>query len=159
MARDYQKLVNGVSRSGARSTRMSSVVELLWEDLHAHGVSWVGFYLHEGRDELVLGPRRDKPACSPIGLHGVCGQSFREQRAVVVRDVLQLGANYVACDPRDRSEVVVPLFDGERVWGVLDADSFDIGAFDANDAYGLACVLYEAELTSLAPEALGVRIS
>ena len=77
--------------------------------LAAHGVSWVGFYLHEGGNELVLGPSRDKPACSPMGLHGVCGRSFTARRPVVVSDVRTLGENYVACDPRDLSEVPGPL--------------------------------------------------
>jgi putative methionine-R-sulfoxide reductase with GAF domain len=127
---------------------MERLVEVLWEALHATGVSWVGFYLHEGGEELVLGPRRDRPACSPIGMHGACGQAFRSRRSLVVRDVQELGENYIACDPRDRSEVVVPLFtpDG-RCWGVLDLDSHDPEAFDDGDVSGLQLLLRQAGLT------------
>ena len=59
-----------------------------------------------------------------------------------------LGANYVACDPRDQSEVVIPCRENGRVWGVLDLDSFDIGAFDESDVRGLTSLLIQAGLTT-----------
>lgn len=85
--------------------------------------------------ELVLAARAPKPACSPIGLHGACGRSLRTGRPLVVRDVRDLGVNYIACDPRDRSEVVVPCLDASGVpWGLLDVDSHDLASFDDDDA-------------------------
>lgn len=130
---------------------MRAMVGALWDGLERTGVSWVGFYLHEGKDELVLGPSRDKPACSPIGLHGACGRAFIEKRPLVVRDVADLGKNYVACDPRDRSELVIPLFEPDGTcWGVLDLDSFDIGAFDEADVEGLLALLEASALTTTA---------
>jgi putative methionine-R-sulfoxide reductase with GAF domain len=122
---------------------MQTVADALWDGLRDHGVSWVGFYVaREDGEGLDLGPHRDQPACSPIGLHGACGQSFRSGRALVVRDVRELGDRYIACDPRDRSEVVVPVRDDAgRVWAVLDLDSHEVGAFDEGDAAGLARVL------------------
>jgi len=153
MDRPYESVIRELTRSGDRRQRMQSVVDALWGALKDAGVSWVGFYLHEGGDELVLGPLRDKPACSPIGMHGACGRAFLERRALVVRDVAVLGEGYIACDPRDRSEVVIPLFDTDgRCWGVLDVDSYDVGAFDVEDVRGLLEVLRAAELT-----AAGVR--
>ena len=149
MNRPYHRLVESVGDlAGDRSQRMQAVVDALWEELQATGVSWVGFYLRQGGDELVLGPRRDKPACSPIGLHGACGQAFASRRPLLVRDVRELGDNYIACDPRDRSEVVVPLFDqAGQCWGVLDLDSHEVGAFDEADLDGLTTVLQAAGLT------------
>ena len=149
MTRSYQKLVDSVcDLTGDRPARMRRVVDVLWDGLHGTGVSWVGFYLHQGGQELVLGPRRDKPACSPIGLHGACGQVFTSRRPMIVRDVSQLGANYIACDPRDRSEVVLPLLDEDgRCRGVLDLDSHEVGAFDDADVDGLTAVLQAAALT------------
>ena len=148
MTRAYQQAADQVTCTGERPERMQAVVDALWAALRGTGVSWVGFYLHEGRDELVLGPRRDKPACSPIGLHGACGQAFLQRKPLVVRDVKELGANYVACDPRDQAEVVIPLFEPDgRCWGVLDLDSHQIGAFDESDVAGLMRVLRAADLT------------
>ncbi len=147
--RDYQRIAAQMAVVGERQQRMQTTVDALWDGLKDTGVSWVGFYLHEGGDELVLGPRRDKPACSPIGMHGVCGRAFRERKPVVVQDVAELGKNYVACDPRDRSEVVVPLFDvNGACWGVLDLDSHAIGAFGEDDVAGLYTVLRAAGLTA-----------
>lgn len=147
--RDYDALLPRVSAVGDRAARMSALVDLLWNAFESAGVSWIGFYLHEGRDELILGPRRNKPACSPIGMHGACGRSFLSRAALVVRDVAELGANYIACDPRDRSEVVIPLMnDNGECWGVLDADSYDVGAFDQSDVDGLTRMLRAAKLTT-----------
>ena len=138
--------------------RMQVFVGALWDVLHPTGVSWVGFYLHEDGDELILGPRRDKPACSPIGLHGACGQTFTHRMPLVVRDVADLGEGYIACDPRDRSEVVLPLFsDTGTCWGVLDLDSHQVGAFDETDVAGLFDVLVAAGLTRARPTQDGTR--
>ena len=148
MMRDYAGVAAGLSPAGGRAERMRMTVDALWAALRETGVSWAGFYLHEGSDELVLGPMRDKPACSPIGLHGACGQAFRSRRALVVRDVAELGANYVACDPRDKAEVVIPCLDDDGTcWGVLDLDSHTVGSFTEADAEGLVRVLRAAGLT------------
>lgn len=149
MSRPYEDLVKRFGNMrGTRDERMRVFVDLAWEALQATGVSWVGIYLHQGRDELVLGPRRDKPACSPIGLHGACGRAFVSGQPLVVRDVAELGASYIACDPRDRSEVVVPLFEESgECWGVLDLDSYDVGAFTDEDVSGLTLLLRTAGLT------------
>lgn len=159
--RDYHALAQAARTrcTGTRSERMRAAVDLLWEALHPTGVSWVGFYTpmttadysENGAwrgEGMVLGARRDKPACSPIGMHGACGQSFLSRRTLVVRDVKELGEHYVACDPRDQSELVIPCFadDGE-CWGVLDLDSFDIGSFTDDDARGMVSVLEAAGLT------------
>ena len=150
-----ERLIDAASRvEGDRSARTRAVVDLLWQHLNhddAGGpVSWIGFYeiAAEGNEhgaepgrQMILAAHRDKPACSPIGLHGVCGRAFTEPAAMVVRDVRELGEGYVACDPRDLSEAVVPMFDaGGSPWGVLDADSFEVGAFTPDDAEALRLV-------------------
>ncbi len=147
--RPYAQVAARLCGDGDRAQRMRTVVDALWDALQDTGVSWVGFYVHEGGDELVLAARRDKPACSPIGMHGVCGQVFQSRQPSVVRDVQDLGNNYIACDPRDRSEVVVPLFEPDGAcWGVLDLDSHDVGSFSPDDVVGLTAVLRAAGLTA-----------
>ncbi|MCH8345127.1 MAG: hypothetical protein IH983_14235, partial [Planctomycetes bacterium] len=73
--RDFSGIAAGLVPTRSRQQRMWAVVDALWETLHDKGVSWVGLYLDQPGDpddqRLVLGPCRDKPACSPIGLHGV----------------------------------------------------------------------------------------
>lgn len=149
VVRDYDAIAARLSDStGPRPQRMRQVVDALWEALAPTGASWVGFYVWQGGDELVLAVCRDKPACSPIGLHGACGRAFRERCSLIVRDVSALGGNYIACDPRDRSEIVIPCFEPDGTcWGVLDLDSHETGAFAAADAAGLHRVLSAAGLT------------
>jgi putative methionine-R-sulfoxide reductase with GAF domain len=151
--RDYQQVARELKDAASPEQRMTDVVNALWRAFCGEGYSWVGFYLDQPGEHddarLILGPCRDKPACSPIGLHGVCGQALVSQSVRIVHDVRELGEHYIACDPRDRSEIVIPLLKGASsitCWGVLDIDSFEVGAFDEADAEGLNLVLRAAGL-------------
>lgn len=149
--RNYQGISASIANGATRDEAMRCVVDALWNGLHTVGVSWVGFYVDQSDEpddrRLVLGPCRDKPACSPIGLHGVCGQSLLTRSVRIIQDVRTLGGNYVACDPRDLSEIVIPLIgSGGECWGVLDLDSWETAAFDESDAQGLQLVLKQAGL-------------
>ncbi len=150
-ARPYEAIASHVTDAGSIDDRMKRVVDALWEALADQDVSWVGFYTDQPDEpddrRLVLGPHRDKPACSPIGLHGVCGQALRFRRPRIVEDVADLGEDYIACDPSDRSEIVIPLLNSEgRCWAVLDLDSTKEGAFDKTDEQGLTLILAAAGL-------------
>lgn len=147
MVRDYKSISSAIRATGSRQDRMRAVVDAVWDALHESGVSWVGFYVYQSENELILEVCRNKPACSPIGMHGACGAAFLSGQPLVVRDVAELGENYVACDPRDRSEIVIPCLENGVCWGVLDLDSFEIGAFDDTDADGLTRLLRAAGLT------------
>ena len=99
-------------------------------------VNWAGFYLLRD-DELVLGPFQGKPACVRIPLgKGVCGFAAKQCETVLVPNVSEF-PGHIACDPASKSEIVIPLFDGERVLGVLDLDSTSLARFDDQDAEGL----------------------
>lgn len=134
-----------------RSARMQGFVDAAWDALAPGGVSWIGFYLDvpgaADPERLVLGPRRDKPACSPIGLHGACGQCMLAGKALVVHDVAELGAGYIACDPRDQSELVLPCVQDGAVWGVLDVDSHAVGCFSPRDVPAAQAALVAWGLT------------
>ena len=99
-------------------------------------VNWAGFYLlHE--DELVLGPFQGKPACVRIQVgKGVCGFAVKQGETVIVPNVHEF-PGHIACDTASNSEIVIPLFDGERVFGVFDVDSPTLKRFDDQDAEGL----------------------
>ena len=116
-------------------------------------LNWAGFYLWRG-GELVLGPFQGKPACVRIALgRGVCGGAVAERRSLVVADVHAF-PGHIACDALSRSELVVPLMRGERIFGVLDLDSPRPGRFDEEDRAGgeaLVAVLLEATDFSALP--------
>ena len=99
-------------------------------------VNWAGFYFMRG-DELVLGPFQGNPACVRIPLGtGVCGVAAQQCETIIVPNVHEF-PGHIACDVASNSEIVVPLFDGERLLGVLDLDSPTLGRFDDQDAEGL----------------------
>jgi len=99
-------------------------------------LNWAGFYLLRG-SELVLGPFQGRPACIRIALgRGVCGTAAADRRTVRVDDVHAF-PGHIACDAASRSELVVPLIDGERLIGVLDLDSPNEARFDADDEAGV----------------------
>ena len=67
---------------------------------------------------------------------GVCGVAAQQCETIIVPNVHEF-PGHIACDVASNSEIVVPLFDGERLLGVLDLDSPTIGRFDDQDAEGL----------------------
>ena len=97
------------------------------------GFFWVGFYLVKD-GTLVLGPFQGPVACTRIAYgKGVCGTAWKERRTVLVPDV-ELFAGHIACNSASKSEIVVPLFYGGEVTGVLDIDSDRLADFDEIDA-------------------------
>ncbi len=108
----------------------------------------MGFYkITDDKQEMLLVCRQPKPACSPIGLHGVCGRAWKERKAQVVADVHALGGDHIVCDPNNLSEVVVPVLEknGECRY-VLDLDSGELDSFGQEDVKGLELVLKSAGL-------------
>ena len=108
---------------------MANVAALIQEAFHFW---WTGFYRVIG-EQLVLGPFQGPVACTRIGFgKGVCGTSWKEKKTLVVEDVEQF-PGHIACSSESRSEIVVPLYKGEEVIGVLDIDSEKLATFDAVD--------------------------
>ena len=102
-------------------------------------VNWVGFYFHDGA-ELVVGPFQGRPACVRIALgRGVCGTAAVLRQTQRVADVDQF-PGHIPCDSASRSELVVPLFEGEQLVGVFDIDSPITDRFDADDQAGLETI-------------------
>ena len=120
-------LIGGVPHKVANLANASA---LIWDELDR--INWAGFYLIEG-DRLVLGPFQGKPACIeiPVG-RGVCGSAVAQKRTLVVPNV-HLFEGHRACDSASHSEIVVPLFSGETVVGVLDIDSPYLDRFTEAD--------------------------
>ena len=116
-------------------------------------VNWAGFYFFDGR-ELVVGPFQGRPACVRIALgKGVCGTAAATRRTQLVADV-DAFPGHIACDAASRSEIVVPLCDGERLIGVWDVDSPRRARFDDDDRAGMErlAALFVASLGA-APDA------
>lgn len=104
---------------------------------HLPQINWVGFYLNDGTGELHLGPFQGLPACLHIPLgKGVCGAAAATKITQRIDDVHAF-AGHIACDPRSRSELVVPLLNSSNLLGVLDLDSPEPARFTTVDQSGV----------------------
>jgi GAF domain-containing protein len=110
------------------------------------GWFWVGFYMvkenaNTGNSELVLGPFQGPIACTRIAKgRGVCGTSWAKEETIVVADVEKF-PGHIACSSASKSEIVVPIFNGTSVVGVLDVDSDLLDQFDAVDQQYLEAIV------------------
>ncbi|MGN1276860.1 MAG: GAF domain-containing protein [Floccifex sp.] len=104
-------------------SNMSSFIYSFLED-----ISWAGFYLFKD-NQLILGPFQGKVACTliPIG-KGVCGKAAATQETQVVANVHEF-EGHIACDCASNSEIVVPIFVHNQLYGVLDLDSTSFDRF------------------------------
>ena len=114
---------------------MANLAALIHETM---GFWWTGFYIvrncKDGVEQLVLGPFQGPIACTRIAYgRGVCGTSWQRRETVVVPDVEKF-PGHIACSSESRSEIVVPVFNGDKVWAVLDIDSKYLDTFDETDA-------------------------
>ena len=135
---DY-KLMNSQLKSLSEGvvwdvTILSNAAALLWDSLK--DITWAGFYLFRG-SRLELGPFQGKPACTVIEIgKGVCGTAVAEDRTQLVKNVHEF-PGHIACDSASNSEIVVPVHDGGKIYGVLDIDSPILARFDEEDKAGL----------------------
>lgn len=98
----------------------------------AFGWFWIGFYVVR-EEQLVLGPFQGPIACTRIQYgKGVCGTAWAEQKSQLVADV-EAFPGHIACSAFSKSELVVPVFKDQKVWGVLDIDSTTLADFDQTD--------------------------
>ncbi len=103
------------------------------------GWFWVGFYLVK-QDELVLAPFQGPVACTRIKKgRGVCGTSWAEAKTLIVPDVEQF-PGHIACSSLSKSEIVIPLWNGTTIMGVLDVDSDSYNTFDEIDQHFLELI-------------------
>ncbi len=97
--------------------------------------SWVGIYRLRG-DALTLD---DSEYVGPTPEHrrialtdGVCGAAASQRETIIVPDVCR-DSRYLACSPTVKSEIVVPILNGDALLGVLDIDSNELDAFSEDD--------------------------
>jgi GAF domain-containing protein len=134
---DYHELTTDllmeIQRATSPEEAMTATIELLKARLTHY--SWAGIYLMTpAGDELVLGPFLGKPSPHvriPLN-RGICGAAASEKQTIVVDDV-NSDARYLACSLETKSEIVVPILDGDTVHGEIDIDSDQPAAFTPLD--------------------------
>lgn len=135
---DYNKLCNQLKSLADgvphRIANLANAAALLWETLP--DLNWAGFYILTA-GKLILGPFQGKTACIEIPLgKGVCGTAAEQGKTVVVDNVHEF-AGHIACDSASNSEIVIPLYVNNTLFGVLDIDSPKFSRFDEQDKLGL----------------------
>ena len=124
---------SAIAEAAGPEAATQRVVDVLHDRFPAY--DWVGIYWVDDTD-LVLGPWTGPEATEhvriPIGT-GVCGAAAASGMTEIVPDV-DADPRYLSCFASTRSEIVVPIFEGEQVIGEIDIDASDRNAFDENDA-------------------------
>ena len=136
----YERIINQLGELTKKCddpiARMATICAVLHHKMdHFY---WTGFYLLRD-DLLVVGPYQGPVACQVLEKgKGVCWAAANRAEAVIVPDVTTF-PGHIACDPRSRSEIALPVFDpGSGTRAVLDVDSTRPDAFSPTDARFLA---------------------
>ena len=114
---------------------VSLMATLACEIHHAHPLcDWTGFYRVTAPDLLKIGPYQGGHGCLVIPFsRGVCGAAARTGQIQNVPDV-DAFPGHIACASSTRSELVLPVWNGQgRLLGVLDLDSDTPAAFTTDD--------------------------
>ena len=103
---------------------------------------WTGFYRVTGPEMLKIGPYQGGHGCLAIPFsRGVCGAAARDQAVQLVAEV-DAFPGHIACASSTRSELVLPVFDGNgSLIAVFDIDSDQPAAFKTQDAEALTEIL------------------
>lgn len=125
----YRRIESVVSGETDQIANMANTAALIHETF---GFWWTGFYIVKD-GMLVLGPFQGPVACTRIAFgKGVCGTAWKRMETIIVPDVHQF-PGHIACSSLSQSEIVVPLFNGDEIYAVLDIDSKELSTFDKID--------------------------
>ncbi len=130
-----QKLVADIEEAIANKNTETDVLKVAVEliDAYSDGYNWTGFYMMRG-DILEVGPYvGPETPHTKIELNsGICGAAASSKQSVVVDDV-NADPRFLACSITTKSEIVVPLMDGDVCLGEIDIDSNRPAFFTDND--------------------------
>jgi len=130
VAESICKALDAERRGGAS---LESLLESAVRHLHESDPKfhWTGIYELFPDEVLRLGPFVGAPTDHvfiAVG-QGVCGTAVAERRNINVPDVSKV-SNYLACSTSTKSELVILIRNGDRIYGQLDIDSHEPDAFD-----------------------------
>ena len=129
----YKKLIPQLKSLIGNETNLIANMANISSALHQNGnFLWTGFYFAENQ-ELVLGPFQGPIACTRIGFgKGVCGTAWELKKTIIVDNVHEF-PGHIACSEKSNSEIVIPMFDGDKLIFLLDIDSENYAFFDEID--------------------------
>jgi len=129
-----EQICRDLDRMKDAGARLEAILERAVSHLHeSHPrFHWTGIYELFPDDTLRLGTFIGAPTDHVfIGVgQGVCGTAVAEKRNINVPDVTKV-SNYLACSTATKSELVVLIRMGDRIFAQIDVDSHECNAFDA----------------------------
>jgi GAF domain-containing protein len=128
-----EQICSDLERLKAAGAPLEAMLDRAVQRLHeSHpNFHWTGIYELFADNVLRLGPFLGAPTDHVfIGVgQGVCGTAVAEKRNINVPDVTKV-ANYLACSTSTKSELVVLIRAGDRIFAQIDVDSHELNAFD-----------------------------
>ncbi|SLN51956.1 Free methionine-R-sulfoxide reductase [Roseovarius gaetbuli] len=138
---DYDEITRTIAAlTAGESDAVALMATVVCELHHADDrFDWTGFYRVTGPEMLKIGPYQGGHGCLQIPFsRGVCGAAARSGEVQLVDDV-EAFTDHIACASSTRSEIVLPVRDGQgALLGVLDIDSDQAAAFTQTDAERLS---------------------
>ncbi|HUV31909.1 MAG TPA: GAF domain-containing protein [Acidobacteriota bacterium] len=128
----------GIARQNSEADVLQTAAELI--DGFSENFNWTGFYIMRG-GVLEVGPFVG-PSTEHVRIElnqGICGAAASRKKTVIVDDVAA-DPRFLACSPTTRSEIVVPLLDGDTVLGEIDIDSDHPANFTTQDRQMLEAI-------------------
>ncbi len=125
MENDRRQLVDNIRIAIASHDSETEILQAAAEliDGYSEDFSWTGFYMM--REDILevgpyIGPKTDHLKIELDS--GICGAAAYKKESIIVDDV-RSDPRFLACSINTRSEIVVPLMDGETCLGEIDIDS------------------------------------
>ena len=125
------ELVAASASSGDRTRRANKVAGAI---RRFGGYRWVGVYDVTADEIAVVGWDGPAPPSHPRfpRSQGLCGAAVATREPVIVADVAR-DPRYLTTHSTTRSEIVVPVFRGSGVVGLIDVESEQADAFGDSD--------------------------
>ncbi len=142
MDKKRQQLINRVKEAIAHKKTEQDILRTAVEiiDSYSEDFNWTGFYMMKG-NRLEVGPY-----IGPVTEHvkiplnsGICGAAATRKKTIIVDDV-NADPRFLACSLTTRSEIVVPLMDGDTCLGEIDIDSDKPSNFTKEDKQMLEAI-------------------
>ena len=141
---DYRQTAAAIAALTENETdEVAKMATVVCEVHHADTrFDWTGFYRVTEPNVLKIGPYQGGHGCLVIPFErGVCGAAARTGEVQLVDDV-DAFEGHIACASSTRSEIVLPVHNGQgQLIGVLDIDSDQPAAFTQDDADNLRTIL------------------
>ena len=147
----------------SRLLRLKNIIEELQKITQ---VDWLGIYrtITNKKDEKVLVKesyygtisRPEFPLTKEFAKNSNNSTVGLTGKAVIVKDVMDYKGPYYECDNKVRSEFCCPILDGDKVIGIIDAESFTPNFFTDGKIIQIAKVCYDLGLSHICSSESGL---